>query len=766
MSTAAAAVFMEGKRLLYKCRACVGFADRFLKEQEEQLRASEAYRQQIEESRAECASAAAAATRLHYENSHLRARVKDDKAHIGQLEEKMATVHESHAGLRQAFGTISLQVQRLQDYRTALKNVFESSFSSIESKIMQIDELQKSKAELEQSLLQKIHELQDQLQAEMQAKAAVEVQHAQTQDHLTSSKASIKELDQKLQILMDEKLALQKQEQAVKEELLEKQKSILQLADEVKHAFQKHAGDDETIQTQAAAADILKSELQHAEERHHKLTQKLQEFTSHIQVQMEAVQITRDELADTQQQLEQACQAKELTEEKAAAQKAADELQVELSKNVAMRDEAAAHAQDAKKHMQKLSERTAQELQKIQADSKAERDALSLKMMLDIKELQAEKATLIADCQKEADKYFQLQTSSENEREKLLCQRSADVAKLHEEIQLETDARVAETTKQRQRILDLELALEAAKVEVVEQQKKVITTKEEGIADRTQLLKDESLARDLVCADLAAKAEQLTLCQTHLSEHQAKLSAAGDENDRLKADLQESADANGILREKCAEQTEQYAALQVELAEKSQLLAQISAAAGRLPVRISPPRPAHEHSHEASADINHTPPEPAPLPAKKKKTPPKFVSPSHLLRAKSTKQPNYQEDTEDGETKYGRAIHHSSQNRRIKANQRTNQAGRPAPLKRKAAMPAASGRRGKSIFSTMSAATASDVDSDEVSEGVSNRRRAAVHGSKAFKHGAGRTHAQPSVAHSLFGSAAVIYDPYSIQHSD
>lgn len=44
----------------------------------------------------------------------------------------------------------------------------------------------------------------------------------------------------------------------------------------------------------------------------------------------------------------------------AAVQRAADELQLDLGKNVVLRDEAAAHAQDAKKHMQKLSERTAQ----------------------------------------------------------------------------------------------------------------------------------------------------------------------------------------------------------------------------------------------------------------------------------------------------------------------------------------------------------------------------------------------------------------------
>ena len=48
------------------------------------------------------------------------------------------------------------------------------------------------------------------------------------------------------------------------------------------------------------------------------------------------------------------------------------------------------------------------------------------------------------------------------------------------------------------------------------------------------------------------------------------------------------------------------------------------------------------------------------MPAKKK-TPPKFVSPSHHLKAKKTKQPNYQDDTEDGETEYAREIHQPSQ---------------------------------------------------------------------------------------------------------
>lgn len=61
-----------------------------------------------------------------------RARVKDDEAHIGLLEERMSKAQESHDGLRQAFATISLQVQKVQDYRTALKDVFESSFCSIE----------------------------------------------------------------------------------------------------------------------------------------------------------------------------------------------------------------------------------------------------------------------------------------------------------------------------------------------------------------------------------------------------------------------------------------------------------------------------------------------------------------------------------------------------------------------------------------------------------------------------------------------------------
>ncbi len=37
-----------------------------------------------------------------------------------------------------------------------------------------------------------------------------------------------------------------------------------------------------------------------------------------------------------------------------------EELKLDLGKNISLKDEASAHAQDAKKHMQKLSERTAQ----------------------------------------------------------------------------------------------------------------------------------------------------------------------------------------------------------------------------------------------------------------------------------------------------------------------------------------------------------------------------------------------------------------------
>lgn len=202
-----------------------------------------------------------------------------------------------------------------------------------------------------------------------------------------------------------------------------------------------------------------------------------------------------------------------------------------------------------------------------------------MQMTLDITRLQAEKMKLIEDLQHEAEKYIKLQTASEAEREELLCQvmveslrsrphlhvqslsplhltsvsitvlqRSADVAKLHEDLQLQVDARSAETTKQRQQVLTLELSLEASRVEVETQRKLVITTKELAVTEKAQLLNDESAARELVRADLAAKAEQLTICESHLSDAQAQLSAAGDETDRLKADLRESADANGILR--------------------------------------------------------------------------------------------------------------------------------------------------------------------------------------------------------------------------
>ena len=47
-------------------------------------------------------------------------------------------------------------------------------------------------------------------------------------------------------------------------------------------------------------------------------------------------------------------------------------------------------------------------------------------MKLDIKALQAEQAKLTQELQNEAVKYNKLQTSADNEREKLLCQVTHD----------------------------------------------------------------------------------------------------------------------------------------------------------------------------------------------------------------------------------------------------------------------------------------------------------------------------------------------------
>ena len=96
----------------------------------------------------------------------------------------------------------------------------------------------------------------------------------------------------------------------IQKELEEKQRSILQLADEVKHAFQKHADDEGTIVAQAAATAGLQSNLQHAEDSHNNLTHKLDDLTSQMQLQTDALQSARDEHASTKQQLELACQAK------------------------------------------------------------------------------------------------------------------------------------------------------------------------------------------------------------------------------------------------------------------------------------------------------------------------------------------------------------------------------------------------------------------------------------------------------------------------
>ncbi|KAK9864144.1 hypothetical protein WJX84_010112 [Apatococcus fuscideae] len=740
--------------------ACIGAlkdtADRFLREQEEQFRKSESYSKQLEESQARALEATVAVNKLNFENSALRARVKDDEAQICVLSEKMAKTHQDHYSLTKALAELSGKLETVSQYRTALKNVFESSFCSIEGKVAQMDQLQKSQMELKCRLTQTIDELEKNLESALENKAAAEARQSDTKGALESSEANVKELQETLQAMMADKQALETQLKAEMEKLTESQKIVEQLADEIQQAHTKHGADEMSIGAQSTQISALQLNLQQAEERQIALGQEVVRLTLQTKLQTDNLEKLRQKLASTYNKLLETAQEKKaaeeqaLTEEKhsrelqakssclakdlAAAQQATEALQIDLARNIALKDEAGARAQDSQRHMQKLGERTAQELQKIQADSKTEREALAQKMSLEINKLQNDKASLAGDLQAETQKLQKLQADTEADREKLLQQTSADLARLHEDLQNQTNARVDETTKQRQQILTLEMELEA-------QLKELESTKE---------------------ADQAATTEQLTACQGDLSKSQAKLSSARDEADRLRADMHEAAAANEMLREKCAKQTEEYAGLQVEFAEKVQLLAQISAAAGRLPVRISPPKRAIPEDDRDASDPDNTattPAEPAKPPSKKKKTPPRF--PSHL-KAKVQQLPSYAEETEDGE-EYAREIKSPPQNRRVRANQRANMAGRPTSRKRRLPAPAPSGRRAKSIFTAMSTLTASDTETEEVAKRASNRHRTAAHGSKAFQP-TGRAYAQPSVAHNLFGRAS-LFDPYN-QQSD
>ncbi len=74
---------------------------------------------------------------------------------------------------------------------------------------------------------------------------------------------------------------------------------------------------------------------------------------------------------------------------------------------------------------------------------------------------------------------------------------------------------------------------------------------------------------------------------------------------------------------------------------------QISAAAGRLPVRISPPKPVPNQDAYEPEHVRTTPPEPSKK-AAKRKTPPRF--PSHL-KLKEAK-PLYAEETDFAEEAY------------------------------------------------------------------------------------------------------------------
>lgn len=89
----------------------------------------------------------------------------------------------------------------------------------------------------------------------------------------------------------------------------------MQLADEVKHAFGKHAEDDITIKAQAESTAALQSDLQRAEQEQSDLTQKLQDLNNQMQIQTDVLQTASDELANIKQQLEQVSLAKVLLQD-------------------------------------------------------------------------------------------------------------------------------------------------------------------------------------------------------------------------------------------------------------------------------------------------------------------------------------------------------------------------------------------------------------------------------------------------------------------
>ncbi len=97
---------------------------------------------------------------------------------------------------------------------------------------------------------------------------------------------------------------------SLQEELQESQKSISQLAEEVQHAFAKHADDDHSLKAQAASNVELQLELQRTEDRNAALLQQLKQNEAQLQAQTGTITDAEHQLAISKECLEQTSEAK------------------------------------------------------------------------------------------------------------------------------------------------------------------------------------------------------------------------------------------------------------------------------------------------------------------------------------------------------------------------------------------------------------------------------------------------------------------------
>ncbi|KAL0036795.1 hypothetical protein WJX79_010227 [Trebouxia sp. C0005] len=360
-------------------------ADRMVEEQQSTKHATEAYRLKLQEVQRQLAELQQSYTQEKTENTQLKAKIKDDQKQIECVTSKVSMVETMHDGLRMAMSSLRTDVQNAESYRHKLSCSFNQRFSDCEAFGNKVEQLQTANANAHEKLTSALQHCEELKEHIVQLTASMEHNSLQ---HQHKCQQLAKELDEAERSVAEHRQV----GESLKAEL---SKTLHDLS-----ALQtSHAAQTNQYNKQVAQHNALVEEHRMSLERCHELSTSLQQSEEALQAKvadfeqavssLEAQTVLKESLAGEHDQIvRQVAELQSLIttagENAAKAQEshsaAITALQAELADSKQETLSAKADGDlsvkeavlSADKKVQRLTERTAKELEDFRRKCKAE----------------------------------------------------------------------------------------------------------------------------------------------------------------------------------------------------------------------------------------------------------------------------------------------------------------------------------------------------------------------------------------------------------